>query len=162
MSGLLTLGQRSPAYAPREGAVLGWLVADYNWGDTQFTALTAYYKAVGKPAQFDAAYKTVEAAHSDASSIWFIGGLKNASAMKTVGEQAVALRKQIEQWASAQGIAAPMPSSESDKPSPSSSLLPWWVWTVVAAGALGVVAIYVVPPIVSAVTAARAAKRLAQ
>lgn len=160
MSGLLTLGQRSTSSAARPDAMVGWVIADYNWGSTQFTAMKAYFEAIGRPQQFQPEFKSLSVAFDDADTSSLILGMLNSDKMKTVGERSVDFRKRLEAWAVAQGMAAPTPSSASDKAPPSSGLIPWWAWTIIVAGSLGAFAIFAVPPIVSAVAAARAARKV--
>ncbi len=164
MSGLHTLGQRCAPTVRARTTTLGWVFADYSWGQTQFKELQSYYESLGKPQQFQAAFKALSDAYDDASTSWAIRALFISDKMKTVGEQSVMLRKQHEGWAQTQGKGGPPPSAVPDVPPPpsgASSLLPWWGWALVAAAGVGLVAVAVVPSIASAVAAGRTAKRLA-
>ncbi len=166
MSGLHTLGQRREAVGGRRpDATLGWVFADYSWGETQFKELQSYYESTGKPQQFQAAFDALSSAYDDAKTAWAFRALFTSDKMRTVGEQSVALRKQVEGWAATHGKGAAPPSAVPDAPPPPSgvsSLLPWWGWALVAAGGLGLAAVFAVPPIVSAVAAAKTVRRIAR
>jgi hypothetical protein len=163
MSGLYLLGHRHETVSvPRSDATLGWVFADYSWGQTQFKELEAYFSSLGKPQQFRAAFDALKAAYDDAETVWAVRAVFVADKMKTVGEQSVTLRKQIEGWASSQGKGAAPLSSVPDAPPPPSgvvTLLPWWGWALVAVGGLGLVAFVAVPPIASAVAASKRLSR---
>ena len=170
MSGLLVLGQRRVAVDARQDTAVGWLVADYNWGEAQVISLKEYYKQIGEPKQFEPALATVYKQYDDAKSVWAIRGLINASQMKDVGKQAQDLLQQIQSWASKQGSSVvtpagvpvaqvvPPPVAPPPKDEGLFGMIPWYVYAVLVAAGAAVVGYFAVPPILSAVAARRLIK----
>lgn len=172
MSGLCTLGQRR--------VVVGALsdgVTDYDYGETKVVELVQFFNELGRPKDFEADVERVYTAYEKAKAWEPLGPdkllrWKNATAMKQVGADAAVLMDTIRaSGAHGDGTVAASskvptqiknPVYEPGKDAPTSwlSWVPWWGWTLLAAGGLGVAAVYAVPPIMSAVAARRALKGL--
>lgn len=162
-------------YGGRSGhgsIVIGWNIADYNWGESQVLQMNTYFNAVGRPKQFEAAAESIWKSYEDAKSAWAIKDIINASEMKGAGDQAVALRKQIEAFVAQNkkstgggSVSVPdlSPVGVPDAPRPKEegilSIIPWWGWAVGGVGVVGLLGTIVIP-IVAPLIAAGASRRL--
>jgi len=90
-------------------ATVGWLVEDYNWGESQVLQCVQYFDKVGKPPEFAARVSALQKSYDDTKSVWFFRGLVNASAMKDLGKQAQALMSTLQTFAQAKARAEGKP-----------------------------------------------------
>lgn len=166
MSGLHTLASRRAAVVSASTAgdsnTVGWLVDDYNWGESQVLQLVQYFDSLQRPPEFEARIQALYKAYEDAKSFWAIRSLINASAMKDLGVQAQTLMRELEAFVQKKARAAGLPvpqgvSTSLTPPPPPESLLmpsvPWWLWLIGGVAVVGVVGYFAAPIIVSAVSA---------
>jgi len=151
-------------------------VTDYDYGENKVIQLVQFFNTLGRPKEFEADVERVYTSYEKAKA-WEPLGVdkvlrwKNATQMKQVGADAAVLMDTL-RASGAHGTGAVAPSSKvpsqvsnpvytpsKDEPSSWLSWIPWWGWGLLAAGSLGAVAVFAVPPIISAVAASRAVRR---
>lgn len=175
MSGLLVLGRCSDIASARTDASIGaWSdgVTDYDYGELKVIQLVQFFNALGRPKEFEADVERVYTSY-EKTKAWEPFGpdkllrWKNATQMKMLGADAAVVMDTI-RASGAHGdgktaasskvptqIKSPVYEPDKDKPSSWLSWIPWWGWTIIGVGSLGAVAIFAVPPIISAVAASR-------